>query len=76
MKDNVNFGLNTDDSGIIGTTLNQEFEVAAHVYQLSLDQLITTVVNSLQSSFLPNDQKTQVMDRLKREIDEFKKTIQ
>ena len=73
VEDKINFGLNTDDSAIIGTTLNHEFEIAATKYGLTQEQLIESVFNSLRSSFLPVEEKRVVMDRLEKKMDDYKR---
>lgn len=74
VEDCVNFGINTDDPGIIGTTLNHEFEFAVTKLELTNDQLITSVFHAMRSSFLPPEKKDELMDQLRRRIDDYKKS--
>jgi adenosine deaminase len=62
MKRGVPVTLNTDDPGLFETTLNQEFETAAHLFQLSESDLQYLSLQGIHSSFLPQEKKMQLME--------------
>ena len=73
VKDKVNFGLNTDDPGLIYTTLSKEFQSAQSDLGLTEEQLIETVYNAARSCFLPDDEKLELIKEIDEKIDEYKK---
>lgn len=72
LKDKVNFGLNTDDPGIMNINIVQEFESAQRDLGMTEDQLIETVFNSARSSFLPPNEKQQLLKLLEEKITLYK----
>ena len=73
VKDKVNFGLNTDDPGLIYTTLSKEFQSAQSDLGLTEEQLIETVYNAARSCFLPDDEKLELIKEIDEKVDEYKK---
>ena len=72
LQDKVNFGLNTDDSGVIGTTLSTECKVAIASFGLSREDVIQSMYSSARSSFLPDDEKRDLVDKLGILMEEYK----
>ncbi|XP_077987171.1 adenosine deaminase-like [Glandiceps talaboti] len=64
--DDVNFSLNTDDPGVFLTTIHDEFDIARNKVGLSEEQLIKTTFNAARSSFLPEGEKKELIDQLKK----------
>jgi adenosine deaminase len=56
--------LNSDDPPMFNTTLTDEYIQAAQVFHLSLPVLEGLVLNALQSSFLPVDEKEALQNRM------------
>ena len=73
VEDKVNFGFNTDDSGIIGITLNHEYAVAGSQLGLTEEQLVTTVFNAARSCFLPAEEKRLLLQTLEERLKEYRK---
>jgi adenosine deaminase len=49
--------LNTDNRLMSSTSMTQEFEAAAEIFSLSLDDFETITMNSMKSAFLPHNQR-------------------
>jgi len=60
--------LNTDDPTFFDTTLNDEFRLAAGTFGFSADELTTVVLNGIRATFLPEDEKTALLERCKAQI--------
>ena len=73
IKDGVNFGLSSDDSGMTGYDLNYEFTSASENCHLKMteEQLIQTVYNSARSSFLPEKEKEVLLKHLDEKMEEY-----
>lgn len=72
--DKVNFGLSTDDPGIIATSMNQEFLSASTTIGLTEEQLIASVYNAARSCFLPDDEKQDLVAEIDKLIEQYHKT--
>ncbi|XP_003385387.1 PREDICTED: uncharacterized protein LOC100634558 [Amphimedon queenslandica] len=72
VKDSINFGLNTDDSGIIGTSLTNECKVGMTTFGLKRDEVIQAMFDSARSSFLPADEKEELIEKLSVLVREYK----
>lgn len=58
--------LNSDDPGMFGTSLEQEFRLAAAHFGLSREQITALCANAMRASFLPADQKSKLLQELLR----------
>jgi aminodeoxyfutalosine deaminase len=56
----VTVTVNSDDPPMFGTTLNQEYEIAAGLLDLDRDGLRTLATTAVDASFAPDDVKAQV----------------
>jgi adenosine deaminase len=64
----LNVVLNTDNRLMSDTTLTDEYEAAATHLGFSFDELCTIARNGFASSFLPWEERRQLMARVNREI--------
>ena len=71
-SDKVNFGLNTDDPGIVKTTLNKEFVSAQTDISLTEEQIIGSIYNSARSSFLPENEKQELIKEIDKQIELYR----
>ena len=60
--------LNTDDPEVFGTTLTREYELAAENFQLSADDLSKIVINGITASFLDDDSKRDLTEKVQAEF--------
>nr|XP_006814765.1 PREDICTED: adenosine deaminase-like [Saccoglossus kowalevskii] len=63
-KDNLNFSFNTDDESIFETSLPNEFNVGYNKMGLSEAVLTKLVFNAARSSFLPENEKLDLIRHL------------
>jgi adenosine deaminase len=75
VKDKVNFGLNTDDSSIIGITISNECKVAVKEINMTLDQVIETMFNAGRSCFLPDEEKASLLAKLAVLVAQYKENL-
>lgn len=68
MKRGVPVSLNTDDPGLFETRLSTELRKAIQTFSLTLDELSRILIQGVRSSFLPHDQKMDLMQRFGDEI--------
>ena len=54
----------TDDSGVFGTTLTREYELALQHCEFSRESLIDVARNAIQQSFAPAHVKQRVLDKI------------
>lgn len=67
-KRGVPVTLNTDDPGLFGTSLTEEYSKAVRYFNLSRDDLIRIALQGARSSFLPHDEKLALMQEFQSEI--------
>jgi len=58
--------LNSDDPGMFGTSLHQEFLESARCFSLSRETLTTLCLNAVQASFLNEDEKQKLRGEISR----------
>ena len=63
-RDHLNFSLSCDDPCVSQITMEHEYEHALTDLKLSPAQLTQCVFNAARSSFLPENEKNQLIDRL------------
>ncbi|XP_053704810.1 adenosine deaminase [Synchiropus splendidus] len=63
-EDQANFSLNSDDPLIFDCTLNQDYRVAQEKMGFTLDEFKRLNINAAKSSFLPDGEKTQLLEQL------------
>jgi adenosine deaminase CECR1 len=63
--------LNTDDRGMWGSTMTDEYYVAVKNFNLSWDEVVQLGRNSLEYSFVQADQKQRLLDAYNQAIKEF-----
>ena len=68
-KQGLRVTLNTDSRLVSGTTLSQEFALAARAFRLSPYEIKRIVINGFKSSFLPYGQKARLLREVNLEID-------
>lgn len=60
--------INTDDPGISGINLTDEFVLAHKHVGLSVDDLKHNILHAAQSAFLPPEKRQKLIDRLRKEL--------
>ena len=70
----LSMSLNTDDAGVFGTTMSDEYFLAVTSFDLSWDELKRLARESLSASFAPDPLKARLLSEWDRRIDEFEKT--
>ena len=60
--------LNTDDPTFFGTTLNDEYRLAARAFNFGAAELVAIGLNGARAVFLPDDEKTSLLNRVEQEI--------
>jgi aminodeoxyfutalosine deaminase len=58
--------LNSDDPAMFGTTLEREFQQAASCFGLSRAELTNLCANAVRASFLPGEEKSQLLGEVLR----------
>lgn len=61
--------VNTDDPSVSRITLSNEFQLAHEKLNVSMDTLKKSVILSAESSFLPDAEKSELLQMLKKELD-------
>jgi adenosine deaminase len=64
----MNVVLNTDNRLMSGTTLTDEYLLAAQHHGFSFDELAAIALNGFASAFIPWEARVALMDRARREI--------
>lgn len=64
----MNVSLNTDNRLMSGTTLTDEFVFAARHLDFTLEELSTLALNSFESSFLPWEQRMELLEDVSMEL--------
>jgi len=60
--------LNTDDPGISGITLSDEFEKAVTKFNFSFNEIKQLVLNAVSAAFVPEEQKRKLRRSVRREF--------
>ena len=60
--------LNTDDPDMFGTSLVREYQIAQDVFGFSELELRQMAMNSFRASFLPEEQKGELLSKFQRQI--------
>ena len=61
----VTVTINSDDPPMFGTTLNEEYEVAARLLSLDPVGVAALATNAVSASFLPTPDKTRITDEIR-----------
>ena len=64
----LNVVLNTDNRLMSDTTLTDEYELAASRLRFTADELSAIALNGFESSFLPLDERHDLLERMRRAI--------
>jgi adenosine deaminase len=64
----MNVTLNTDNRLMSGTTLTDEYLYAAKYLDFTFDELCTLSLNGFESSFLPWDQRMEMLEEVSAEV--------
>ncbi len=56
-------GINSDDPGLFGSTLSEEYELLERTFKISAQDFRTINLKALQSSFLPEERQAMVRER-------------
>ena len=65
--------ISTDDPGILRTSITEEYTRAVYRYNLSYGELKNIVSNSIEYSFLNDEDKNKVRDAYNLKLSEFEK---
>lgn len=65
VRDGINCSISTDDPGFMLTTLISDYAVCADDFGINDDALKTMNLNAAKSSFLPDDEKRELVNMLK-----------
>lgn len=65
--------LSTDDRGMWDSNMTDEFYTAVTEFNLSWDEIKRLSINSLAYSFLQEDQKAELIDKLESRLNKFEK---
>jgi len=60
--------INTDDPSVSDTTLADEYYLAVSAMGVQMSELKTMVIMAAESAFLPADEKTALVGRLRKEL--------
>lgn len=66
----LNATLNTDDPSVSQITLSQEYLLACEKLELSLSELRERILAAAQAAFLSTDEKKQLVEEIKRELNQ------
>jgi aminodeoxyfutalosine deaminase len=72
-KRGVPVTLNTDDPGIFGTTLTEEYLKAVKYFSLQRDDIHRIALQGIQAAFLPASEKSRLMQVIQDEIHQVSK---
>jgi adenosine deaminase len=64
----LNTTINTDDPSVSRITLSHEYQHVCEQLKLPISQLKQSVINAAQASFLGDDEKTRLVESLKKEL--------
>jgi len=64
----LNVTVNTDDPSVSRITLSHEYQHVCEDLKVPISQLKQSVVNAAQASFLGDDEKTKLVESLKKEL--------
>jgi adenosine deaminase len=70
-KAGVPVTINADDPVIFATTLQQEYEAVVRHLGFSLEELASTVVTAAKAAFLPEEERTSLINGIKAEFAEL-----
>ena len=76
LRTGIPVALSTDDRGMWDSTMTDEFFVAVTEFNLSWDELKTLSRNSLQFSFLPPQQKQELLQNFADRTTKFERSIE
>jgi adenosine deaminase len=71
----MNVVLNTDNRLMSGTTLTDEYELAARHLDFSFDELCKVAINGFESAFLPWEERQKLIVRVREEIDALQSAL-
>lgn len=64
----VTMTLNSDDPALFGTSIGQEFSMAAGAFSLSRAQVAGLCENAVRAAFLPDDEKDSLLGQIKQAV--------
>lgn len=64
----VRISINSDDPVFFGTTLVDEYRLAAQAYDFSADDLVAVTLDAITASFLPSEEQAVLREEFEREI--------
>jgi adenosine deaminase len=59
----LSVGINSDDPGLFGSSLSEEYELLERTFGLGADDFTAINLNTLRCSFLPKERRAMVWDR-------------
>jgi adenosine deaminase len=69
----LSFSLNSDDPGVMRTELSRDYQAVVEMYKLDKSILRKAVFNAAEATFLPKEEKAQLLDELNIKFKEFEK---
>lgn len=69
LSSGLNVTINTDDPGVSGIVLSDEFRIAVNELGLPADMLRKCVLSAARAAFLPEEERLQLVADLSRELD-------
>jgi adenosine deaminase len=69
--DGTSFSLSTDDPGVMENSMQEEYVIASQKMNLTKTQIVQSVLNAVKAAFLPDDEKTALLERVKEDIAEW-----
>lgn len=73
LRTGIPVALSTDDRGMFGSGMTDEFFVAVKEFNLSWAEIRELELNSLKYAFVEEPEKTRLIDALNRRLDNFEK---
>lgn len=64
--------VNTDNLAVSNTSLAEEYELLANAFSLSEDELLTLALNSARATFLPENEKNELTNNVKKRFTTLK----
>jgi adenosine deaminase len=65
----IPFSINTDDPKMFGNSLSEEYEILKTTFNLSNDDIYNIVINSINTTWLNQKEKEDLILKFKQELD-------
>ena len=67
VEQEMNCSISTDDPGVFTNSLTSNYQLCVNEFQLTSKQLMQTNLNAARSSFLPEDERKELVKYLEEE---------